>query len=61
MLSPDLPVSRGQWESLATKAIKLLGAKQPESRLDATKLAVRLELALEQHPDVPALPEPAAF
>jgi hypothetical protein len=61
MLSPDLPVSRGQWQTLATNAIKLLGADVPATRLEATMLAVRLDLALAQHGPVPPLPEPQPF
>jgi hypothetical protein len=56
MLSPDLPVSRGQWETIATKALALLGVQQPASRLDATLVSTRLELARAADTETPVVP-----
>lgn len=62
MLSPDKPVTRGQWATIAALALELLGVELPTSRLDATVVAVRLRNANDD-PDysAPHVPEPEPF
>lgn len=62
MWSTDLPPSRGQYQTIAVLALKLLGVEEPAHRLDASVAITRLQNALLS-PDAPpvALPAPEAF
>ncbi len=64
MLSPELPVTRGQWATLAALAMELLGVELPASRLEASVMAVRLRSSIDNpDPDAPAprVAEPDPF
>jgi hypothetical protein len=56
--SEQLPPSRGQYRDLALLGLRLLGVEEPQTRLDATTVMVRLRAAIcEQALPVGGVPE----
>ncbi len=59
--STQLPVSRGQWRTIAELAIELLDAERPETRYEAELIKTRLQLALAERAPRNPLPETEPF
>jgi hypothetical protein len=56
--SDELPPSRGQYRDLALVALRVLGIPEPQSRLEATTIQVRLRAAVQQAEPQGGVPEP---